>query len=64
MNSNNKNLTNESLQENKKIEASIAFLQQEPTEEVLAHVLTVIRRSMKAHGQLIIAVEPRELLGN
>ena len=58
MNSNNKKLTNESLQENKKIEASIASLQQEPTEEMLAHVLTVIRRSMKAHGQLIIAVEP------
>ena len=35
MTSNNKKLTNESLQENKKIEASIAFLQQEPTEEVL-----------------------------
>ena len=58
MNPNNKDLTNESLQGNEKIETAIAALQQEATEEMLAHVLTVIRRSMKASGQLIIAVEP------
>ena len=58
MNPNNKDLTNESLQGNEKIETAIAALQQEATEEMLAHVLTVIRRSTKASGQLIIAVEP------
>lgn len=58
MNPNNKDLTNESLQGNEKIETAIAALQQKATEEMLAHVLTVIRRSMKASGQLIIAVEP------
>lgn len=58
MNPNNKDLTNESLQGNEKIETAIAALQQETTEEMLAHVLTVIRRSMKANRQLIIAVEP------
>ena len=58
MNPNNKDLTNESLQGNKKIETAIAALQQETTEEMLAHVLTIIRRSMKENKQLIIAVEP------
>ena len=46
------------LQENDKIETAIAALQQDATEEMLAHVLTVIRRRMKEHAQLIIAVEP------
>ena len=41
-----------------KIQAAIAGLQQEPTQEMLAHTLTVIRRRMKENGQLIIAVEP------
>lgn len=58
MNPNNKDLTNESLQGNEKIETAIAALQQEITEEMLAHVLTIIRRSMKENKQLIIAVEP------
>lgn len=58
MNPDNKNLTNESLQGNEKIETAIAALQQEATEEMLAHVLTIIRRSMKENKQLIIAVEP------
>lgn len=57
MNPNNKDLTNESLQGNEKIETAIAALQQEITEEMLAHVLTIIRRSMKENKQLIIAVE-------
>ncbi len=57
MNPDNKNLTNESLQGNEKIETAIAALQQEATEEMLAHVLTIIRRSMKENKQLIIAVE-------
>lgn len=42
----------------KKIENAIAGLQKEPTQEMLAHTLTVIRRRMKENGQLIIAVEP------
>ena len=58
MNPDNKNLTNESLQGNEKIETAIAALQQEATEEMLAHVLTIIRRSMKENKQLIIAVDP------
>ena len=33
-------------------------LQQEPSQEMLAHVLTVIRRRMNEHGELIIAVDP------
>ena len=50
-------ISDEHLQENEKIEAAIAALQQEPTQELLAHALTVIRRQMNAGGQLIIAVE-------
>lgn len=46
------------LQGNEKIEEAIAALQQEPTQEMLAHTLTVIRRRMQEKGQFIIAVEP------
>ena len=46
------------LQGNDKIETAIAALQQDATEEMLAHVLTVIRRRMKEYAQLIVAVEP------
>ena len=52
------NKIDEGLQGNKKIETAIAALQQEPSEEMLAHTLTVIRRRMKEGGQFIIAVEP------
>lgn len=45
------------LQENAKIEMAIHALQQEPTQEMLAHTLTVIRRQMNAGGQLVVAVE-------
>ncbi len=48
----------EGLQGNEKIEEAILGLQQEPTPEVLAHVLTVIRRRMKEGGQVILSVEP------
>ena len=37
---------------------AIEALQKEPSEEMLAHTLTVIRRCMNDNGQLIIAVEP------
>ena len=46
------------LQGNEKIEEAIAALQQEPTQEMLAHALTVIRRRMQEKGQFVIAVEP------
>ena len=50
--------TDEGLYGNEKIEEAIAALQQEPTQELLAHALTVVRRRMREHGQMIIAVEP------
>lgn len=46
------------LRGNEKIEQAIAALQQEATQELLAHALTVIRRRMKEDGQFILAVEP------
>ena len=46
------------LNGNEKIEQAVAALQQEPTQEQLAHTLTVIRRRMKEQGQLVVAVEP------
>lgn len=46
------------LQGNEKIEEAIAALQQEPTQEMLAHALTAIRRRMQEKGQFVIAVEP------
>lgn len=47
----------EGLQGNERIEEAIALLQQHPTQELLAHALTVIRRRMQAGGQLVVAVE-------
>ena len=47
----------EGLNGNEKIEQAVAALQQEPTQEQLAHTLTVIRRRIKEHGQLVVAVE-------
>ena len=58
MNDNKITHTDEGLQENEKIEQAIAGLQQEATQEMLAHTLTVIRRRMHENGQFIIAVEP------
>ncbi len=43
---------------NDKIEEAILALQNEATQEMLAHVLTVIRRRMNDGGQVIVAVEP------
>lgn len=50
-------MQDEGLHGNEKIEEAIAGLQQEATQEMLAHTLTVIRRRMKEKGQLILAVE-------
>ena len=47
----------EGLQGNEKIEEAIAALQKVLTDVMLAHTLTVIRRRMKAKGQLILAVD-------
>lgn len=46
------------LNGNEAIEQAIFALQQEPTQEQLAHTLTVLRRRMKAHGQFVVAVDP------
>lgn len=46
------------LQGNEKIEEAILALQQDPTEELLAHALTQVRRRMREQGQFIVAVEP------
>lgn len=48
----------EGLQGNEKIEQAVLALQHEPTQEQLAHTLTVLRRRMKAQGQLVAAAEP------
>lgn len=42
---------------NEKIEEAILQVQQQPSDETLAHVLTVIRRQMKAGAHLIVAVD-------
>lgn len=42
---------------NEKMEEAIAALQQDPSEELLAHALTVVRRRMREHGQVILAVD-------
>ena len=52
------NKVDEGLSGNEKIEEAIAALQKEPTQELLAHVLTVIRRRVRENGQLIVAVSP------
>ena len=48
----------QNLQGNEKIEEAIWQLQKEPTQEMLAHALTVVRRRMKEDGHLIVAVDP------
>ena len=53
----NEKQVDEGLQGNEKVEMAIMALQQEPTGEMLAHTLTVIRRRMRENGQLILALE-------
>lgn len=50
--------TDPGLVGNEKIEDAILALQQEASQELLAHALTVLRRRMRENGQLILAVEP------
>lgn len=58
MNQNFNDKIDKGLVGNKLIEEAIKGLQEEATQEMLAHTLTVIRKRMKQKGQLIIAVEP------
>ena len=53
----NEKQVDEGLQGNEKVEMAIMALQQEPTGEMLAHTLTVIRRRMRESGQLVLALE-------
>ena len=53
----NEGQVDEGLQGNEKIETAIMALQQEPTGEMLAHTLTVVRRRMQEGGQLILALD-------
>lgn len=48
----------EGLNGNERIEQAIYALQQEPTQEQLAHTLTLLRRRMKEQGQFVVAVDP------
>ncbi len=43
--------TDEGLLEMRKSRNAIAALQQQPTQELLAHALTVVRRRMRENGQ-------------
>lgn len=52
-----KKQTDEGLQGNEKLEEAIKALQQNPTQEMLAHVLTVVRLRMRDKGQFIVAVD-------
>lgn len=49
----------EGLEGNERLEEAIAALQMEPSEEMLAHVLTVVRQRMREGGQFIVAVDPK-----
>lgn len=49
--------SDKNLKENQKIEAAIEQLQKVPSQETLAHALTVFRRRMNEGGELIPAVD-------
>ena len=51
------------LQGNVTIEKAILALQEQTSQEMLAHALTVVRRRMKEGGQLIVAVDPSKASG-
>lgn len=51
------------LQGNETIEEAILALQEQTSQEMLAHALTVVRRRMKEGGQLIVAVDPPKASG-
>lgn len=64
MSTSEKMIKDEGLVGNEKIEEAIAALQQEPSEEMLAHTLTVIRRRMREQGQVILAVDMPQMENN
>lgn len=43
---------------NEKIERAVRALQTEPTNEMLAHTLTVIRKRLKENGHFIVSLDP------
>ena len=45
------------LQGNDKIEEAIRELREAPSDEQLAHTLTLLRRRMRENGQVVVAVE-------
>lgn len=51
------------LQGNETIEKAILALQEQTSQKMLAHALTVVRRRMKEGGQLIVAVDPSKASG-
>lgn len=51
------------LQGNETIEEAVLALQEQTSQEMLAHALTVVRRRMKEGGQLIVAVDPPKVSG-
>lgn len=51
-------MKDEGLRGNEMLEQAIYALQQQPTQEQLAHTLTVLRRRMKENGRLVAAVQP------
>lgn len=48
---------NRGLQGNDKIEEAIRELREAPSDEQLAHTLTLLRRRMRENGQVVVAVE-------
>ena len=51
------------LQGNETIEQALLALQEQTSQEMLAHALTVVRRRMKEGGQLIVAIDPPKASG-
>ncbi len=55
-------MSNNTTPDPKKIEEAIAALQQNPSDELLAHALTVIRHQMQAHTELIVAIDSNPVI--
>ena len=54
---NNRQNKDEGLIGNEKLEEAVLALRSEPSQKMLAHTLTVIRRRIREDGQFIVAVE-------
>ena len=55
--------TDEGLQDNEQIEQAILALQQQPSQEMLAHALTVLRRRGRARGRHPLYYRPAQVTG-